>query len=163
MTNPADAPIEYIARTRAYYRALGYRRDYVWAHFEEVPFAPLTKPLAEIRLAVVTTAALPGPWDADTLPPKEVWSAETANPPKALYTNHVAWDKESTHTKDRESYLPLGALAGLVHDGVLGGLAPRVHGIPTEYSHRKTLDVDAPELLRRCREDGADAALFSPL
>ncbi|TAJ34958.1 MAG: glycine reductase, partial [Reyranella sp.] len=26
------APVPYMARTRAYYRALGYTNDYVWAH-----------------------------------------------------------------------------------------------------------------------------------
>jgi hypothetical protein len=35
--------------------------------------------------------------------------------------------------------------------------------VPTEYSQRATSERDAPEILRRCREDGADAALLVPL
>lgn len=34
----ADAPLKYVERTRHYYRALGYTRDYVWATFDTVPF-----------------------------------------------------------------------------------------------------------------------------
>src|SRR5215470_7497913 len=51
-----DAPIGYMERTRLYYRALGYDNDYAWAHFPEVPFTPLGRPLAETRIGLVTTA-----------------------------------------------------------------------------------------------------------
>ena len=52
-----DAPIPYMQRIRDYYQALGYGAPYRWAHYAEVPFAPLEKPLAECRVALVTTAA----------------------------------------------------------------------------------------------------------
>jgi D-proline reductase (dithiol) PrdB len=39
-------------------------------------------------------------------------------------------------------------------------VAPRFHGAPTNRSHRTTLDVDCPELLRRIREDRADAVIL---
>ena len=32
--------VSYMERTRQYYRALGYEQDYVWARFDDVPFAP---------------------------------------------------------------------------------------------------------------------------
>jgi len=41
-------------------------------------------------------------------------------------------------------------------------VAPRFHGAPTNRSHRVTMETDAPELLRRCREDGADAVVLVP-
>lgn len=158
-----DQSVSYMERTRLYYRALGYKRDYVWAHFETVPFTPLATPLSETRIAVITTSSPPGPWDAENKPPKRVWSGETAAPPEALYTGNLAWDKETTHTRDRESYLPLAALAALAGAGTIGGLTDHFFGVPTEYSHRKTLEEDAPELLRRCRGDGADAAILVAL
>ena len=49
-------PVRYIDRTRAWYSALGYD-PYRWPCFTDVPFTPLSKPLAESRLALVTTAA----------------------------------------------------------------------------------------------------------
>lgn len=154
----ADAPIEYMERTRHYYRALGYTRDYVWANFADVPFAPLAKPLAQARIALITTAM---PSDFNGV--RRVWSGNVSPPPAGLHTNDVAWDKESTHTNDRESFLPIEAASKLATDGVFAGLTPRFHGVPTEYSQRKTREEDAPEILTRLRADGADAAVLCPL
>src|ERR1700686_4601894 len=52
-----DAPIPYRQRIREYYQALGYGAPYRWAHYADLPFTPLIKPLAESRIALVTTAA----------------------------------------------------------------------------------------------------------
>jgi hypothetical protein len=41
-------------------------------------------------------------------------------------------------------------------------VAPRFHGLPTNRSHRTTLEVDCPEVLARCQADAADAALLVP-
>src|SRR5271156_1943759 len=51
-----DIPIPYLTRIRDYYQALGYGAPYRWAHYAEVPFAPLRKPLADSRIGLVTTA-----------------------------------------------------------------------------------------------------------
>jgi len=154
----ADAPIRYMERTRHYYRALGYKRDYVWANFADVPFTRLPKPLSQLRIALITTAS---PADFDGV--KRVWSGNISPPPPRLHTNSVAWDKESTHTNDRESFLPIEAASQLAAEGLFAGLTARFHGVPTEYSQRKTCEEDAPEILKRVREDGADAALLTPL
>ena len=45
----------------------------------------------------------------------------------------------------------------------IGSVAARCHGVPTEYSQRRTIERDAPEVLRRLREDGADIAMLVPL
>lgn len=153
-------PVPYMERTRRYYEAQGFERAYVWAHFDEVPFAPLAKPLAESTLAVVTTSAL---YDREATDPRYVASASMSSPPDRLYANDLAWDKNATHMDDRGSYLPLEPLAELVRQGRIGKLADRFHCAPTEYSKRRTLASDAPEILKRCREDGADLALLVPL
>jgi hypothetical protein len=152
----SDAPIGYMERTRLYYRALGYDNDYAWAHFAEVPFAPLTRPLAETLIGLVTTAGPPGGYPRDEKGLRHVWSDAIAPPPQRLATD-MAWDRETTHTDDRASFLPIEAAAELAR------LAPRYHGVPTEYSHRKTLTEDAPEILARLRDDGAQAAILVPL
>ena len=85
-----------------------------------------------------------------------------ASPP-ATFDTDLAWDKESTHTDDRETFLPIDAMRRLVSRGVIGGLARRFHRAPTNYSHAKTIEQDAPEILRRLREDKADAALLTAL
>jgi hypothetical protein len=158
-----DAPTGYMERTRHYYRALGYSNDYVWSHFDDVPFARLRKPLSQVRIALITTASPLdlGNRDADGV--RHVWSGAVSPPPEKLFTSNVAWDKESTHTDDRESYLPIEAVSALAAEGVIGGIAARFHGVPTEYSQKKTMEKDAPDILARVREDGADAALLCAL
>ena len=80
-----------------------------------------------------------------------------------MYTDDLAWDKEATHTRDPETFLPIEACRYWIESGALGGLTERFHGVPTEYSKRRTIEQDAPDILARLREDGADAALLVPL
>jgi hypothetical protein len=158
----SNREVPYMERTRAWYRALGYTRDYVWAHHESVPFAPLPKPIAECTLALVGTAT---PTDAsgDPILPKRVYSLPVTDPPSVLYTADLAWDKNATHTEDLGTFLPITQLREFATKGRIRALAPRFHGVPTEYSQRRTTDIDAPEILRRCREDAVDIALLVPL
>jgi hypothetical protein len=155
--------VRYIDRTRDYYRALGYPSDYVWSRFDTVPFAPLAKPLSEARIGLVTTASPPNLGNRDVSGKRQVWSGAVSPAPARLFTDNLAWDKESTHTDDRASFLPIEALQERVAEGTVGGLAARFHGVPTEYSQRKTMEIDAPQVLERLRADGADVALLSPL
>src|SRR5271169_1924036 len=50
-----DQPIRYIDRTRSWYSALGYAHPYLWAHYVDVPFVPLSKPLDQCLITFVTT------------------------------------------------------------------------------------------------------------
>ncbi len=164
-----SAPIAYMARTRAYYLALGYNNPYEWAHFDEVPFHPLSKPVAQSRVTLVTTAA---PFQPDKGPqgprapynagPKfyQVYSGDTATD-HDVRVAHVAIDRKHTHMEDLNCWFPLPALRQLAQEGRLV-LAPRFHGVPTNRSQRHTLEVDVPELIQRCREDDVDAALLVP-
>jgi D-proline reductase (dithiol) PrdB len=151
-------PVPYMERTRQYYRALGYAKDYVWARHDDVPFATLRKPLAECRLALITTA-MPADFDGD----RRAWSGAIEPPPARLHTADLAWDKESTHTDDRASFLPIEAASKLAAEGLFAGLVPRFHGVPTDYSQRNTNEIVAPQVLQHLRDDGADGAILCPL
>jgi len=153
-------PVGYMERTRLYYRALGYKADYQWAHHDDAPFTPLSKPLPQTRIALLTTASPLDGSNKDAKGWRHAWSAPINTPPDALDTSDLAWDRETTHTNDRESYLPLQAAAALAREGRFAGLTPRFHGVPTEYSIRKTNAQDAPDILARLRDDGADAAIL---
>ena len=153
-------PVGYMERTRLYYAAQGFERAYRWAHFDAVPFARLAKPLAESTVALLTTAAL---YDRRASDARAVDSGSTVQPPERVYGNDLSWDKRATHLDDLGSYFPLAHLKTLSSRGVIGNLAKRFHCVPTEYSQRRTLTSDAPELLRRCQEDAVDVALLVPL
>jgi D-proline reductase (dithiol) PrdB len=55
--------------------------------------------------------------------------------------------------------VPVAAIAA---SGRIGAVTRRFHGMPTNRRQRTTLDQDCPELLARCRADGADAAILVP-
>ncbi len=158
----SEQTVRYIERTRDYYRALGYEKDYVWANYADVPFARLAKPLREARIGLVATAHPADKSNHDAAGIRHVWSGDI-DPLPVVNTDNLAWDRESTHTEDRESFLPIATLYRLAKDGVFGSLAPRFHGAPTGYSQKKTNETDAPELLKRLREDRVDAVLLTAL
>ena len=164
-----DAPIQYMARTREYYQTLGFP-PYRWAHYTDAPFTPLRIPLAQARVALITTAAPFQPEAGDQGPRApynaaakfyQVYSAPADSKPD-VRISHVGYDRANTVPEDPNTYFPLTRLQEAVGAGRIGGLTLHVHGAPTNRSHRVTIETDAPELLRRCREDGADAAVLVP-
>jgi D-proline reductase (dithiol) PrdB len=165
-----DVPIPYLQRIREYYLALGYGAPYEWAHYAQVPFHPLNAPLSGCRIALVTTAAPYQPGNGDQGPGAPynakakfytVYSADAATTPD-LRISHVAIDRKHTTAEDSATYFPLTALRRSAADGRVGSVAPRFHGLPTNRSHRVTLDVDCPQVVERCRADRVDAAILVP-
>src|SRR5438128_2740412 len=164
-----DRPIAYTQRTRDWYLALGYGNPYVWAHYTDAPFHPLKKPLARSRVALVTTAAPYQPGKGDQGPGAaynsaakffSVYSGDTSVD-HDLRIAHVAIDRKHISMEDSGTWFPLPALRRAAAAGRVQ-LAPRFHGAPTNRSQDRTIDVDAPEILRRCIEDRADCAILVP-
>jgi hypothetical protein len=164
-----DTPIPYMQRIRDYYQTLGYGAPYRWAHYAEVPFTPLTKPLGECRIALVTTAAPYQPGKGEQGPGAAynaatkfytVYSGDSATD-HDLRIAHVGYDRTHTTAKDSNTWFPLAQLRRAAEAGLIGEVAPRFHGMPTNRSHRTTIDTDCMELLARVREDKADAVLLA--
>src|SRR5262245_22267166 len=164
-----DVPVPYMQRTRDYYQALGFGA-YRWAHFADAPFAPLRTPLARARVGLITTAApyQPGVGDQGPGAPYnaaakfyKVYSVATNTEPD-LRISHVGYDRKHTSAEDINTYFPLARIKYAVAAGRIGSLGPRVHGAPTNRSHRVTMETDAPDLLRRSQEDGLDAVVLVP-
>jgi D-proline reductase (dithiol) PrdB len=165
-----DAPIPYMQRTRDYYSALGYGAPYEWAHYAQVPFTPLARPLRQCRIALITTAAPYQPDKGDQGPGApyngaakfyQVYSGDTALD-HDLRISHIAIDRAHTTAEDQNSYFPLKAMRRAQENGLYGALTQHFHGAPTNRSHRATLETDCPQLVRRCREGEADAAILVP-
>jgi D-proline reductase (dithiol) PrdB len=163
-----DLPIRYVDRSRAYYLALGYDNPYRWAQHRDVPFAPLAKPLAQSRVALVSTAAPFNPEGGDQGP----WSAYNASakftrvysmpidPAPDVRISHVGYDRKHTSAEDINTYFPLERLNEAASEGRIGQLNERFYGVPTLRSQRLTNERDAPEVLDLCRHDGIEAAIL---
>jgi glycine/betaine/sarcosine/D-proline reductase family selenoprotein B len=165
-----DSPIAYMRRTREYYAAIGYTTPYRWAHYLAAPFTRLAKPLSQCTVAIVTTAAPYQPEKGDQGPGAPyngsakfytVYSGDTAQD-HDLRISHIGYDRTHTTATDSNTWFPLPALRRAAAAGRIGGGANRFHGAPTNRSQRVTIETDAPEILARIRQDGADAAILLP-
>jgi hypothetical protein len=165
-----DAPIPYMARTREYYQAIGYTTPYRWAHYVDAPFQPLRKLLRESRITIVTTAAPFDPAKGDQGPGAkynggakfyQVYDGDTSKT-HDLRISHIAYDRVHSSADDSGTWFPLPQLRRLANERRIGEIAPRFFGAPTNRSHRVTLEMDAPDILARCKADQVDAAVLVP-
>ena len=157
--------VRYIDKTREYYRHEGYDAPYRWAHFEDVPFTPLRRPLAECRVGLVTTSEMviqgEAPPVADDDPLRDPYWLPSDTPVARLYSRKTAYDRFATTLDDVDSYLPLTRLRELTTEGRIAGIAPRFQMAFSQYSQRKTLKVDAPMIEGWLREDRVDVAVLT--
>jgi D-proline reductase (dithiol) PrdB len=165
-----DDYVRYIDRTREYYLAEGYTKPYKWAHFEDIPFTRLEKPLARCRVGLVTTSDIAVRTESGEREGHDeaalvgnVYSISLDTPIERLYSRNEHYDRHATTLHDVNAYCPVTRLNELAAAGRIGSVAPRFHGVYTSYSQRVTTERDAPEVLRRCREDGVDVVLLTPV
>ncbi|QWD62241.1 glycine/sarcosine/betaine reductase selenoprotein B family protein [Polynucleobacter sp. MWH-UH25E] len=165
-----DRPVPYIDRTRSYYLGLGYDNPYVWAHYTEVPFSPLRKPLNQSVLGLITTAV---PYDSQKgdQGPGAVYNAaakfykpykHSIDADADLRIAHVGIDRKNANMADSNCWFPLGAAKQAQKEGRIKALSHHFYGLPTNRSQRHTLEIDAPIILEMLRADHVDVAVLIP-
>ncbi len=156
---PADPAfrrqISYIDRSRDYYKAKGFEIPYRWIKHSDAPFTPLTKPLSECKIGVVTTAF---PNDEA----KEVGAHPASPIPSSMFTNDLFWHKKATTTDDVNTFLPLTSLERRRHAGTIGSVSDRFYCVPTLHSHRRSRSF-AEQVTELCLQDELDAVVLVPL
>ena len=158
-------PVDYIARTKAQYDALGYA-SYSWVENPNAGrLAALRKPVAESKLGLISSGGVYRHGQIafhykDDLSFREIPS-ET--PVEALRATHFAYDLTDAR-KDPNVVFPLETLRRCVELGKLGALGEHAYtfmgGI---YSSRRVRDILAPALADRLQADAVDAALLVPV
>ncbi|MBI1999833.1 MAG: hypothetical protein HYS69_01305 [candidate division NC10 bacterium] len=146
-----------------------WARHHRFIEAEDIPWAPMKKPIRETVIAVVTTAGVhlktQPPFDMDDpdgdpsfrVIPSDVQTDRVTITHK--YYDHTAADR------DINVVLPLDRLRELAVEGRIGGIAPSVYSFMGHIDgpHLKTLvDETAPDVARRLKHDGADAAFLTP-
>jgi D-proline reductase (dithiol) PrdB len=160
-------PIPYIERTHAWYSALGYEAPYRYAHFDEVPFVRLAKPLSRASVVLLTTAApfraeLGGQTVGDPYNARAKFYAVYTGAVSSehdLRVSHVAVHREYLQD-DQACWFPLEAMRAAQASGRIGSLGSDFIGVPTNRSQRHTVEVDAPVVAAYCKKMGADAAVL---
>jgi hypothetical protein len=160
--------VDYIERTRVHYLMEGFGNPYRWSFYDAVPFTPLARPVADARIALITTAAPYQPDKGDQGPYApynndakfgDVYAMPN-EPPPDLRISHIGYDRINTVPEDINAYFPLARMQELVRQGRIGSMPSRFYAAPTLRSQRHTIEVDAPAILEWAREDGVDAALL---
>ena len=164
--------VRYIEKTHDYYRKLGYEKTYNYAYNEDFPFTPLKKPLSESRVSLVTTASFvlldaagnwleePGMIGTNEL---EVFTVSSDWPPDRIVSTSTDHDRYQTDMDDVDAFFPITRMQEFLNEGTFGSLSKNYYRTLPNYSHRKTTEVDGPEILRQCREDNVDVALLTPV
>jgi D-proline reductase (dithiol) PrdB len=139
----------------------------------EIPWTPLARPLAECRVALVSTAALAlhgdtpfdqegerrDPWWGD--PSYRVLPRGTRTGDARSHHLHI---DASVAERDLECLMPLSRLAELEAEGVVGASAPSHYSFmgyilkPKELLERST-----PAMIERMKAEGVDAVLLVPV
>lgn len=167
--------VNYIEKTHQYYIRKGFENTYQYAHNETAPFTPLAKPLRESRLTLISSAGMeivpddgpqPVPFKGINIGEKdkvEVFPIPSDTPKEKLKYISGAHNRAESHMRDVDTFFPITHVRALHAEGRIGGLADNFLRIRPCYSKSKTLNLDAPEVLRRCTEEKVDVALLVPV
>lgn len=164
--------VPYIDKTHAYYRAQGYSRDYAWAQNDLCGFAELTKPISKSRIGLVSTASLVRldengrPLDASRIMGSsvlEVFPIASDWPATRLRSTSEDHDRFQTDMSDLGAYFPKDHLLNFAGEGLIGSFTEICWRILPNYSKRKVVKVDAPEVLRQVNENSVDAVVLTPV
>jgi hypothetical protein len=139
----------------------------------EIPWTPLGKPLAEARVALVSTAALAlnddtpfdqegerrNPWWGD--PTFRVLPSDTRTGDAKSYHMHI---DTSVPQEDLDSVMPLARLAELEAEGFIGASAPSHYSFMGYIlKEKELLERSAPAVIERMKAEGVDAVLLVPV
>lgn len=142
--------------------------------YEEIPWAPPSKPLSEARVALLSTAGLSMqgdvPFDMDGERERPTWGDPSWRPLRAdatsasIEANHLHIDTGYIR-RDLNVALPLDRLRELVEAGIVGDMAETHYSIMGFQGADSSVleDKSAPEIADAMRNQEVDVALLAPV
>lgn len=144
---------------------------------EEIPWAPLAKPLAKCRLSLITTAGLyrtdlQPPFDLEREQAEPTWGdpsfriIPTDSPPELIGVSHLHINPQPI-LRDLNVVFPLQRLQELLAEGVIGSLAAQAfslmgyQGFPPNPG--AWLEHSVPQIVAALRAEGVDSILLTPV
>ena len=176
-TRPVDLAYEW--QVRAYPPKPDAART--WA-YDDGPFTPLAKPLAESRLALLTSSGHfvdgddPGPLGVKDMTQQEAMdrvqeflreapalsAIPVDTPPEELRVRHGGYDIRGSAADAGVSF-PLTVLREMVADGTIAELAPDAYSFVGATAQRRLMKESLPEWTRLMRDAEVDVALLVPV
>ncbi len=173
--------VAYRWQVQAYAGHLGDPADFPHRK-SDTPLTPLTKPLNEARIMLLTSSGHfvdgddPEPFGEPHMTQAEAESriidfvrAEASlssipldTPDDQIRVRHGGYPVQAA-TKDHQVVLPLGHLRGLVADGVIGGLTANAYSFVGATAQGHIKRTYGPAWAELAKEQGADAVLLVPI
>ncbi|PDW02652.1 glycine/sarcosine/betaine reductase selenoprotein B family protein [Candidatus Viridilinea mediisalina] len=145
-----------------------WARGYQALRFDSIPFTPLTKPLPECRIALVTTGGIhrrdQPPFNmADARGDASYRRISTTTPDAELTVTHDYYNHDDVR-RDFNILFPRELLHNLAQQGQIGSLSDCYSFMGhIEPPHRTTLiQQTAPEVAVQLRQEQVDAVLLTP-
>jgi D-proline reductase (dithiol) PrdB len=137
-----------------------------------IPFHPLSKPLSEARLSLVTSAGIhlksDPPFDMQREKQEPTWGDPTY---RVIPRGTRASDVEVNHlhintsyiTRDLNVMLPLDCIQAMVDDGKVGDLAPTSYSFyGFQWERTQFLDQAIQPMIEQMQDEAVDVVLLTP-
>jgi D-proline reductase (dithiol) PrdB len=155
------SPIDYIPRTRELYPDTA---PYRWVYNEDIPWTPLTKPLQESKVVLMSSG---GVYHRDQEPFHFKNDASFREIPRDtavsdMSVSHFGYQIDDA-VKDPNCVFPLERMRELEQEGLFGSLAERAFSFMGGiYSVRRVQQRLAPQLLEHVQDLKADLVYLVP-
>lgn len=149
---------------------------------DDAPFAPLKKPLSEMRVGLLTSSGHYVEGEPHTPPEMAEYSQEEATRHIAEYGRarpflsalpvDVPQEQMGVHQpgydiraalRDRNTVMPIDRMKELEAEGVIGEFAPTAYSFIGLTSQIRLNKEDAPQWAERAKADGWEAAVLVPV
>ncbi|MFC1770157.1 glycine/sarcosine/betaine reductase selenoprotein B family protein [Nitrospirota bacterium] len=138
-------------------------------NFDDSPWTPVTKPLKEMRVAIVTTSGAhhtdQNPFDmSDETGDPSVRMIDASRPADSIMITHDYYDHKDAD-KDINIVFPIDRLREFADEGRIGEVAPTHYGLMGHLmgKHIDTLlNETSPGIVKRLKEEAVDAVLLTP-
>ena len=158
--------VRYIDRLNDHYRSQGFPA-YTWSSYDDSPWTPLTKPLRECRVSMLTSGGVSCSWQPPFDPMARNDLRVIEIPREAPADGFVINDSYYDHTDadhDINCVFPIERMREFEASGVIGELSPRLFSgfMGRIYTRTTVLEEAAPALVTKLREDHVDAFVLVP-
>jgi D-proline reductase (dithiol) PrdB len=131
---------------------------------DDAPWTPLTKPLSQCRVALVTTGGLQLRSDrAFTNGDQTFRVIPSGTPPRDILLSHtsIGFDRSGV-IRDLNLVFPMDRLRDLVEAGEIGSIGPNAYSfLGAQRKYDGLMNDSGPEVGRRLEADGVDAILMT--
>jgi D-proline reductase (dithiol) PrdB len=137
-----------------------------------IPFTPLSKPLKEATIALVTSAGISlktdPPFDMEREKKEAIWGDRSF---RAIPKNSTAADVDANHLHINTEYilqdinviLPLARMSEFEQEGIIGRLAPTAYSFyGFQWESTDFLKEAIEPMSKKMREEGVDAVILTP-